>query len=238
MRLPPSIRVSASWVVLMAIGTGTMGAPDATQQKQASYLALGDSYTIGESVPQARRWPVQLVAQLRSEGIAVADPRIVARTGWTTDELSNAMDEADLVGPYAMVSLLIGVNNQYRQRSAEEYAGEFRRLLERSSALAGDQPDRVLVMNIPDWGVTPFGASDERGRQVIGQQIAAYNAVNRRISEAAGVHYVDVFDISRRAAGDVSLIADDSLHPSGTMYELWTRAALPAARDILKERTP
>ena len=132
-----------------------------------SYLALGDSYTIGEGVPDADRWPVQLATALRAEGIDLADPRIIATTGWTTDELASAIDVAEPVGRYDFVSLLIGVNNQYRGRSVAEYRGEFTALLKRAIGFAGGRPERVLVLSIPDWGVTPFAAAQiaqQRGR--------------------------------------------------------------------------
>ena len=125
-----------------------------------SYLALGDSYTIGEGVDEAGRWPMQLAARLRASGIAIADPRIIATTGWTTDELSAAMDAQQPLGDWDFVSLLIGVNNQYRGRPVDDYLGEFTRLLQRAIALAGDRAGRVLVLSIPDWGVTTMLAND------------------------------------------------------------------------------
>ena len=141
-----------------------------------SYLALGDSYTIGEGVDEAGRWPLQLAQGLRDAGIAIADPRIIATTGWTTDELSAAMDAAEPLGEWDFVSLLIGVNNQYRGRDVDNYVGEFTRLLRRAVALTGDRADRVLVLSIPDWGVTPFAFASGRDRQAIADDLDAYNA--------------------------------------------------------------
>lgn len=191
------------------------------------YLALGDSYTIGESVPEAERWPVQLAARLRAEGLLVDDPLIIARTGWTTDELSEAIDQADPPGPFDLVSLLIGVNNQYRGRSVDEYRLEFRALLKRAIELAGGRPARVLVLSIPDWGVTPF--AEGRDRAAIARAIDAFNLINRDETVQAGAHYVDVTPISRQAAQEAALLAGDGLHPSGGMYAEWARLALPAA---------
>lgn len=197
------------------------------------YLALGDSYTIGEGVDPAGRWPVQLAAGLRDAGIAIADPRIIATTGWTTGELAAAMDAAEPLGGWDFVSLLIGVNNQYRGCPLDEYEIAFAHLLERAVALAGGRAQRVLVLSIPDWGATPFGAASGRGLQRIGDEIDAYNAAAEAICASHGVAWVDVTAISRRHAGDAAMLVDDGLHPSAAMYAEWTAAALPAARALL-----
>ncbi|TAM21360.1 MAG: SGNH/GDSL hydrolase family protein, partial [Rhodanobacter sp.] len=136
-----------------------------------SYLALGDSYTIGEGVEATGRWPAQLAARLRNEGVPLAEPQILATTGWTTDELAAAMDGTRFDPPYALVSLLIGVNNQYRERSAEAYRGEFVALLERAITLAGERSSRVLVLSIPDWGVTSFARDSGRDCAKIGAEL-------------------------------------------------------------------
>lgn len=195
-----------------------------------TYLALGDSYTIGEGVAVADRWPVRLAAALRSEGMALAEPRILATTGWTTDELSAAMDVADFAPPYDLVSLLIGVNNQYRGRAVDEYRDEFTGLLARAIALAGNRPGRVLVLSIPDWGVTPFARDSGRDTHRIAAGLDDFNAVARDEAGRAGAAFVDIAPISRAHPG---LLADDGLHPSGAQYALWTEAALPAARRLL-----
>jgi lysophospholipase L1-like esterase len=151
------------------------------------YLALGDSYTIGESVPEDGRWPVQLARALRAEGIALPDPRIIATTGWTTDELSSALDMAEPLGRWQFVSLLIGVNNQYRGRTVVDYRAEFEALLLRAIGYAGGRADRVLVLSIPDWGVTPFARSQGRDPAKIAAELDAYNAAAREISARRGV---------------------------------------------------
>ena len=202
-------------------------------QAQLSYLALGDSYTIGEGVDVAGRWPVQLAAALRTHGIAIADPRIIATTGWTTDELWTAMDAAEPLGAWDFVSLLIGVNNQYRGRSVDDYVGEFHRLLRRAIALAGDRVDRVLVLSIPDWGVTPFAFASGRDREAIAADLDAYNAAARDLCEAHGVAFVDITGISRDRGGTAEMLADDGLHPSATQYARWAAAALPVAMGLL-----
>src|SRR5690606_9525021 len=199
-----------------------------------SYLALGDSYTIGEGVEPAGRWPVQLAARLREAGIAIADPRIIATTGWTTDELAAAMDAAEPLGEWDFVSLLIGVNNQYRGRPVDDYLGEFQRLLRRAVALAGGRGGRVLVLSIPDWGVTPFAFASSRDRQAIADELDAYNEAARGLCEAGGVAFVDITRISRDRGGEVDMLADDGLHPSAAQYARWTEAALPVATELLR----
>ena len=206
---------------------------DPFSQAQLSYLALGDSYTIGEGIDAAGRWPVQLAAALRATGIDLADPRIVATTGWTTDELWTAMDAAEPLGEWDFVSLLIGVNNQYRGRGVDDYVGEFHRLLRRAIALAGDCVDRVLVLSIPDWSVTPFAFASGRDREAIAADLDAYNAAARDLCEAHGVAFVDITGISRDRGGTAEMLADDGLHPSASQYARWAGAALPVAMGLL-----
>jgi len=198
------------------------------------FLALGDSYTIGESVAAADRWPNQLALQLRKDGIDIAYPEIIAKTGWTTDELSSAIDAAKPHGPYALVTLLIGVNNQYRGRDAEQYRKEFVALLQRSIAFAGNDPKRVLVVSIPDWGVTPFAAGRDRAK--IGAEIDHFNAINAEETKRAGARYANITPVSRHAAADPALVAPDGLHPSAKMYAEWVKVILPQAEAALKGR--
>jgi lysophospholipase L1-like esterase len=195
------------------------------------YLALGDSYTIGESVSEAERWPYQLAELLRADGVAV-EVTIIAHTGWTTDELWQGIQAAKLEPPYDLVSLLIGVNNQYRGYDINEYHEQFVFLLNKSIEHAGGDQNRVIVLSIPDWGVTPFASGRDRGR--IAEEINEFNLVNREESEKAGVHYVDVMPSSREASNDISLIASDGLHPSDKMYSEWARLAYPEALKALE----
>ncbi len=197
------------------------------------YLALGDSYTIGESVAEAERWPVQLADVLRGQGINIAEPEIIAKTGWTTDELAAAIATADPTGPYDFVSLLIGVNNQYRGRSEDEYRAQFVGLLETAVTLANNNPHRVFVVSIPDWGVTPFGQGrDFRG---VSEAIDTFNAINREETAARGIAYIDITQISRQVPDNPALIADDGLHPSGTMYTLWVSEMQPTVCRLLAQ---
>ena len=200
---------------------------------QLSYLALGDSYTCGEGVEPGGRWPEQLAAALRAEGVALAEPRIIAATGWTTDELEWGIDAAEPLGHWDFVSLLVGVNNQYRDRSAVDYAEQFRTLLQRAIRLAGDRADRVLVLSIPDWGVTPFARADARGAAAIGRELDAFNAAAQRICEQDAVAFVDITPVSRERGDEPAMLVADGLHPSAAMYSEWTRLALPVARRLL-----
>lgn len=185
-----------------------------SESARVRYLALGDSYTIGESVPSNERFPVVLAKTWK-----LGEPQIIAKTGWTTDELNAAIDAADPKGPYELVTLLIGVNNQYRGRDAEQYRGEFAGLLKRAIGFAGGDARKVIVVSIPDWGVTPF--AEGRDRAKIAAEIDRYNAINREESLRAGAQYVDITPISRQH--DASLVAADGLHPSGKQYLQWVK---------------
>jgi lysophospholipase L1-like esterase len=199
----------------------------------AKYLALGDSYTSGESVSADDRWPVQLAHRLKEQGIDLGEPQIIATTGWTTDELSAGIDAANPTGPYQLVTLLIGVNNQYRGRDAEEYRTQFKALLQRSIGFAAGNANHVIVLSIPDWGVTPFADGQDRAR--IGRQIDQFNSINREETARAGALYVDITPESRTASTQPALIADDGLHPSPQMYAQWVNLTAPIARDALKQ---
>jgi lysophospholipase L1-like esterase len=185
------------------------------------YLALGDSYTIGESVAPSERFPVQLAREWK-----LGEPQIIARTGWTTDELNAAIDAANPQGPFDLVTLLIGVNNQYRGRSADEYRKQFVGLLQRAIGFAGGEASKVIVVSIPDWGVTPF--AEGRDRAKIAREIDQFNAINREEAQRAGARWVDITPISRRS--DAALVAADGLHPSGKQYAEWVRAIAAANR--------
>ncbi|TCV92321.1 lysophospholipase L1-like esterase [Luteibacter rhizovicinus] len=199
---------------------------------QATFLALGDSYTIGEGVAPDGRWPGQLVARLRADGVDIGEPRIVATTGWTTDELSAAIDAAHLAPRYDLVTLLIGVNNQYRGRPADEYRGQFLALLERAIGFAGDAR-RVVVVSIPDWGVTAF--AEGRDRHAIARDIDTFNAIGHDETVRAHARWVDVTPASREAGAKPDMLVDDGLHPSAKQYALWTDRIEPQARAALKE---
>lgn len=191
----------------------------AAQRAPVSYLALGDSYTIGEQVSARQRWPRQLARALRDSGLTMAAPTIIAQTGWTTTDLRSTINEADLNAPYDLVSLLIGVNDQYDGLDFEQYPRRFEYLLQRAIALAGGDPSHVVVVSIPDYSVTPFGQQHHPDKTA--RELARYNAVNKQITERLGARYVNITPGSRKAADDPSLLAGDGLHPSGAMYRQW-----------------
>jgi len=230
------MRVSRPWLDTILLVVALAGCAMTTSRDGApalSYLALGDSYTIGEGVAPADRWPMQLAARLRADGIALADPQVVATTGWTTDELDAGIDTAQLQGSFDFVSLLVGVNNQYRGRPVDEYRVQFAALLERAITFAHGRADRVLVLSIPDWGVTRFGAASGRDAAATARELDAYNAAAQAICEARGVAFVDITALSRQHGADAAMLVEDGLHPSRAMYALWTDAALPAAQRLL-----
>lgn len=217
-------------------GAWAPASPQPPQPGRLAFLALGDSYTIGQSVAVADRWPVQLAERLRERGLDVGEPVILARTGWTTGDLLEAMDRAKLSGKYALVMLLIGVNNQFQGRSEEEYRQQFVELLNRAIALGGGDPRRVVVLSIPDWSVTPFGNAHDAKR--MSAEVARFNAINCQQSQRAGVRYVDITPESRDAATQSDMVADDGLHPSRRQYGQWAALSLDAAAAALATPTP
>lgn len=192
-----------------------------TPAKSYTYLALGDSYTIGEQVAGQDNFPAQTVYMLEQGGVHFQSPKIIAKTGWTTDELQADIDKANIRQHYDFVTLLIGVNNQYRGRSVINYASEFEDLLKQAIGFAGNNPSHVIVLSIPDWGATPFGAT--RDRNQITQEIDEYNATNKQIAEKYKVHYIDITPGTREALNDLSLLTTDSLHPSAKEYSRWAK---------------
>lgn len=212
-------------VLVFILNTGHM-----TPDKKHTMLCLGDSYTIGEAVEESERFPMQAVEMLKKEHVHFDKPVIIAKTGWTTDELAAAIKEQNPTGTYDVVTLLIGVNNQYRGRDLENYRQEFVELLHTALNYAGKKPTHVYVVSIPDWGVTPFGNSDKRGEEQIGKEIDQYNAINKEEARKAGVNYIDITPGSRLAKTDAELIANDGLHPSGKMYKEWAEKLVVAIR--------
>lgn len=213
-------------ILVAMIGCKTQSTP----QKQAAadgaltYLALGDSYTIGESVAEPERWPVQLAKEMSDNGVSVALPKIIARTGWTTDELKAGIAGANVSQTYDLVSLLIGVNNQFRGRDVEQFRSEFVGLLNQAIGFARGKKEHVFVVSIPDWGVTPFAKG--RDQQKIAKEIDAYNAVCKAEAAKMGIKYFDITPISREAVTNSELVASDGLHPSGEMYRRWVKEVI------------
>jgi lysophospholipase L1-like esterase len=225
--LPPSPADSAQ----PAAGT--------SDRSDHTFLALGDSYTIGQSVDVADRYPVQAVQLLESDHLSCQSPEIIATTGWTTEDLIQSLisDPPALTTTspphfYSVVTLLIGVNNQYQGRSQSEYRDQFTSLLQRSIALAGNQASHVIVLSIPDYSVTPFAQG--HNTLLIAAQIDSFNTINNKVSQDYKVHYIDITIDSRRAASDLSLIASDGLHFSGKEYAIWAERMRPVMKEILK----
>lgn len=191
------------------------------------FLALGDSYTIGESVPDSVRWPEQLVKLVRKQKYDLGDPEILAQTGWTTTDLLHALDREQPTGPYSLVTLMIGVNNQFQGKTPEEYRTELTTLVTRAIQLANNNRLHVIVISIPDWGVTPFATGRDRGQ--IAAEIDRFNAINREVTVASGILYADITPASRGAATDSTLIASDGIHPSAKLHAIWADIIFPAA---------
>ena len=201
-------------------------------EPRRSFLALGDSYTVGEGVAGSDRWPNQLAAALRDTGVDIDDPRIIATTGWTTDELSLAVDAASLGNDYALVALLIGVNNQYRGRSIDNYASEFSNLLKRAVAFACGNRKQVIVVSIPDWGVTEFASSSGRDTNAIANEIDAFNATAQSIAESHDVAFIDITALTRAHPDEV---VDDGLHPNAAQYSRWVERLKLVARVAVRD---
>ena len=199
------------------------------------YLALGDSYTIGESVAETQRWPVLLTDDLRREGFDIAAPRIIARTGWTTKNLQNGIDDADIDNEtFDIVSLLIGVNNQFQGRSLEEYKTQFAELLQQAVDFAAGDKTRVFVVSIPDYAFTPFGQNSGNA-ETISAEIDVFNAAAREITETEEIPFYNITPISRQGNDDPELVAGDGLHPSGKQYQLWVDSFVAEVAELLRD---
>ena len=206
--------------------------PAMTVDTTKTYLALGDSYTIGESVGVAERFPAQTVELLRQQNVDIDNPRIIAVTGWTTHDLLNALNTTAPEKNYSVVTLLIGVNNQYQGRSLNEYKTEFTELLAKAISYAGGDRKHVFVISIPDYSPTPFGQNYDTVK--IAEEIDAFNEANKAITLNEGVTYINITTISREVKNDRSLVAGDGLHPSGTQYKRWSELVAAAMLPQLK----
>ncbi len=203
-----------------------------SETEECTYLALGDSYTIGESVSENERYPNQLAEALSDTNGTVFKAQIIARTGWTTGDLKEAIREANIGNrKYELVTLLIGVNNEFQHLGEDEYAVEFRELLMQAIGFAGDRKERVVVISIPDYGYTPFGSDRQAA---ISARIDRFNKINKQIAESMSVKYVSITEISRQGLKDPALVASDGLHPSGKMYQKWVELLVGEWQDFYK----
>src|SRR4030095_83284 len=212
--LPSLMKFIIGLLILLIFNSG------ATNKMSHSLLCLGDSYTIGEGVPLGENFPNQTIQLLTDSGYDFQAPEIIAKTGWTTDELQTEINSKNIIRSYDFVTLLIGVNNQYRGKSVEDYKAGFESLLKQAIRFANGKADRVIVLSIPDWGVTPFAA--DRNRSNIAKDIDRYNDANKKIALEHHVNYVDVTAGTREAASDPTRFASDGLHPSGKEYAKWS----------------
>lgn len=210
--------------------TGTNETPGVSKN---AFLALGDSYTIGESVGEADRWPVQLAGLLRKDSVDVANPDIIARTGWTTAELQDEIKRSGNQKTYGLISLMIGVNNQYRGQNQDRYRTEFAALLQTAINFAGGKATHVFVLSTPDWGQSPYAAGRDKAQ--IAREIDQFNAIARDECQKAGIAFVDVTPLTRAAAGDASQFASDGLHYSGKQMQQWAATALLVVKELLKK---
>lgn len=200
------------------------------------YLALGDSYTIGEGVSEEMRYPNQLIAELNKNGKnSWGAAKIIAKTGWTVDELEAGIDDETLLdAPYDLVTLLIGVNNQYRGRSVDDFKADFEKILLRAIGYSGNLPNHVIVLSIPDWGITPFAVSREVDQGKVAGEIDAYNKVCKEISDKYGVYYIDITEDYRATGAKAEMVVEDGLHPSAEIYTTWTEKLLKRMEIIFK----
>lgn len=206
------------------------------EQNTLTFLALGDSYTIGEAVPEVDRWLNQLTSRLREDEISISNPRIIATTGWSTDDLQKGIVEAKISTTYDLVSLLIGVNNQYQGYDLEAYKKEFSELLVQAIEFADGKVENVFVISIPDYGVMPFTTSNNLNPEKIFSELTDYNLEARKICKSLGVIFFEITEWSRKAASDPSLVASDGLHPTGKMYTNWVDTCYEWALKNLRGR--
>lgn len=200
-------------------------------QEVLQMLCLGDSYTIGEGIEQGKTWPFLLKEKLNVAGIKMNDPEIIARTGWTTGELLQALEEKNIRKEFDVVTLLIGANNQFRGYSLDIFSEELEKLIQQAVRLAGTRKERVFLISIPDWSTTPF--AEDRDRRKISSEIVLFNEEQKKLAQKYELTYINIFDLSGSLSSDSSMLAEDGLHPSGRQYERWTEVMLPALRDKL-----
>lgn len=205
---------------------------DPANDSAYTYLALGDSYTIGENVQVHESFPYQVIELLTKEGFNFNSPDIIAKTGWTTDELQVSINKYKLLPSYDFVTLLIGVNNQYRGRRVENYKPEFESLLKQAIGFAGNKANHVIILSIPDWGATSFASG--RDKNQIAKEIDTFNAANKSLAKQYKTQYIDLTACTREHSGDQSFITTDGLHPSGKEYAGWAVKISSIIKDLMK----
>lgn len=197
-----------------------------------SFIALGDSYTIGTGIQPAGSWPYQLQDSLLNRGFSVDTTEIIATNGWTTTDLLAAIGNREDSSTFDLVGVLIGVNNQYQNLDLDIYRNEFRELILEAVRFANGDTSRIFILSIPNYGVTPFGQN--RNPVIIKQELEVYNDIAKDIGTEYGITFVDITPISELASNDPSLLAPDNLHPSAKMYALWIEKVLPIVTKIIE----
>lgn len=195
-------------------------------------LCLGDSYTIGQSVAEDQRFPSLTRARLEQEGIHFKTPEIIAKTGWTTADLTSAINKNKPATTFDAVTLLAGVNDQYRGYDTAVYASQFESLLKMAIGFANGKKQHVFVLSIPDYSVTPFAANLQKTPVQISKELVAFNTINKRLAQQYDVHYIDITPISKLALQDAGLLANDKLHPSGKMYAMWAELLAGEMKEV------
>ena len=220
-----------SLICLLAM---TISFTSKAQKTSLSYLALGDSYTIGEGVDLGDRYPMQFVREWnKTEKIPFTAPLIIAKTGWTVDELEVGIQNATPAAEgYDLVTLLIGVNNQYRGRSVESFEEDFKKILHRAIGFARGNKSQVVVLSIPDWGITPFATQKGANRLQVAKEIDAYNQMKKSICEQEGIKFIDITTEYRRIGGMTEGVVEDKLHPSKLIYEQWMQKLLTEVKKL------
>ena len=203
-----------------------------TNDTGKKYLALGDSYTIGQSVAENERFPAQTISLLRAQNISIKDPQYIAVTGWTTANLISAINSQNPQGPFDLVTLLIGVNDQYQGVDTATYRTRFTQLLNKAVELAGAKASHVFVLSIPDYSVTPFVPQPDKAR--VRREVDWFNAINKHVTLQNNIAYVDITPSSRQAETNPTLIANDGLHPSGLEYKKWAEMVAPLVKQALQ----
>ena len=199
-----------------------------TEIEPIQYLALGDSYTIGQSVDTLDRWPNLLRLKLENDGYSIEKTDIIAQTGWKTSDLLNAISDSSLED-YNLISLLIGVNNQFSSQPFETYTTEFDALLNQTIAAVG--ANRLFVVSIPDYGVTPFGSNNS---ETIATEIDAYNGYAKSRCDIFNIPFINITQISRELGDSEGALASDNLHPSSLQYVDWVEEIAPAVKELLQ----
>ena len=209
-----------------------------TKSHKHTYLALGDYYVLGEAVDEHERWPIQLEAALRGHELHINYPYFVANKTWTIDQLSKRLEEEEFDKHYDLITIQIGVNDEFKKKSLSQFTADIKALLTKVIALTGGKHGRVVFLSIPDWSATPYAKSHKSDAlDAIAENINKFNQIIKKESIANGCHYVDITDLSKKAASDPTLTSADGLHPSGAMYKLWVQKMYPTIIQALQMHT-